>query len=117
MYFNRDIDGCTPLHLAAAYDHQAKCVEYLLDHKADPKIRDARGTTLTNSDTKEFLLRNMIFLGFSALHYAIACGNEVAVVLLLNITEESVYKNEGVSPDITPLHLAVSFNILLHVGV
>ncbi|ENN75031.1 hypothetical protein YQE_08346, partial [Dendroctonus ponderosae] len=105
---DRDIDGCTPLHLAASYDQQAKCVEYLLDHKADPKIRDAKGKALSRLERvlAEFY---MAVLGFSALHYAIACGNEEGVNLLLNATEESVYKKEGVSPNITPLHLAVSF--------
>lgn len=46
--FFRDIEGCTPLHLAAAYDVEAKCVEYLLNHRADPKIGDARGKFAIN---------------------------------------------------------------------
>lgn len=39
-----DIEGCTPLHLAAAYDHEGKCIEYLLNHRADSKMRDRRGS-------------------------------------------------------------------------
>lgn len=39
-----DLEGCSPLHLAAAYDHEAKCIEYLLNHRADAKIRDNRGS-------------------------------------------------------------------------
>ncbi|XP_030749052.1 serine/threonine-protein phosphatase 6 regulatory ankyrin repeat subunit A-like isoform X1 [Sitophilus oryzae] len=83
---DRDIEGCTPLHLAAAYDHQAKCVEYLLSHKADTKITDNKG--------------------FSALHYAIACGNIEAVKLLIDIVEDTVFHKGDGSPDVTPLHLA-----------
>ncbi|XP_050311619.1 serine/threonine-protein phosphatase 6 regulatory ankyrin repeat subunit A-like isoform X1 [Anthonomus grandis grandis] len=83
---DRDIEGCSPLHLAAAYDHEAKCVEYLLNHRADPKLKDAKG--------------------FSPMHYAIACGNVEGVKLLLNVTEESVFRGEAGSPNITPLHLA-----------
>ncbi|CAH1131964.1 unnamed protein product [Ceutorhynchus assimilis] len=83
---DRDIEGCTPLHLAAAHDHESKCVDYLLNHRADPKIKDVRG--------------------FSPLHYAIACGNVRGVKLLLHRTEEAVFKKEGGSPDVTPLHLA-----------
>ncbi|XP_076254649.1 uncharacterized protein LOC143192825 isoform X1 [Rhynchophorus ferrugineus] len=83
---DRDIEGCTPLLLASAYDHDAKCVEYLISHKADAKMTDNRG--------------------FSALHYAIACGNVEGVNLLLNIVQENVFKKEEGFPDITPLHLA-----------
>lgn len=38
-----DIEGCSPLHLAAAYDYEGKCVEYLLSHKADLDMKDNRG--------------------------------------------------------------------------
>lgn len=38
-----DLEGCTPLHLAAAYDHEGKCIEYLLNHRADAKMKDNRG--------------------------------------------------------------------------
>lgn len=41
-----DIEGCAPLHLAAAYDLDGKCVDYLLDHRADPAMKDNRGIYL-----------------------------------------------------------------------
>ncbi|CAG9861443.1 unnamed protein product [Phyllotreta striolata] len=87
-----DIEGCTPLHLAAAYDHAGRCVYYLLDHKADPAMKDNRG--------------------FTPLHYAIAGGNVNGVQRLLEVEQKNQEKNDvkkmlsKCSVDITPLHLA-----------
>ncbi|XP_045471558.1 serine/threonine-protein phosphatase 6 regulatory ankyrin repeat subunit A-like isoform X2 [Harmonia axyridis] len=40
-----DNQGCTPLHLAARYDLESKCVDYFLEHKADPLSKDKKGFT------------------------------------------------------------------------
>nr|CAI5817113.1 unnamed protein product [Callosobruchus analis] len=89
-----DANGCHPLHLAAAYDHEGKVVEYLLEHKADATAEESRG--------------------FSPLHYAIAGGNVNGVTLLISHyqknLENSVVKKivNKRSMDVTPLQLAVS---------
>ncbi|XP_076293144.1 uncharacterized protein LOC143215159 isoform X1 [Lasioglossum baleicum] len=95
----RDIDGATPLHLAAAStatDAGAKCVQYLLKHRADPRLRDKRG--------------------FTAFHYAVAGGNQPALVALLEacslITAEGFNYTEEPDPpppELTPLHLAAYY--------
>lgn len=93
-----DLEGCTPLHLAAGYDLEGKCVEYLLQHKADQFVKDRRG--------------------FTAIHYAIAGGNMNAVNYLLNYysiggcpsgSSVTIFEHTNEMPDVTPLHLAVSF--------
>nr|XP_023013531.1 serine/threonine-protein phosphatase 6 regulatory ankyrin repeat subunit A-like isoform X1 [Leptinotarsa decemlineata] len=92
-----DVEGCTPLHLAAAYDHECKCILYLLNHKADTSLRDNRG--------------------FTPLHYAIAGGNVEGVQMLLDneqkLQEQKCQNIDGIkrminkcSVDIMPLHLA-----------
>lgn len=41
----QDNQGCTPLHLSAGYDIESKCVEYFLEHKANPLSEDKNGFT------------------------------------------------------------------------
>lgn len=42
---SEDNQGCTPLHLAAGYDLESKCVDYFLEHRADPSRKDKKGFT------------------------------------------------------------------------
>lgn len=76
-----------------------RCVQYLLKHRADPRLRDKRG--------------------FTAIHYAVAGGNQPALEALLeacptgNLTASSsstTGKSEPPLPALTPLHLAVRLN-------
>lgn len=70
-------------------------MKYLLKHRADPRLRDKRG--------------------FSAIHYAVAGGNQAALEALLEacpqidltISPDSTDKQELSPPTLTPLHLAV----------
>ncbi|KAL3282867.1 hypothetical protein HHI36_006026 [Cryptolaemus montrouzieri] len=79
---DEDAQGCAPLHLAAGYDKEGKCVEYLLEHSADPFKRDKRG--------------------FTPLHYA-AAGNNTNAVDILQYA--NIYKGDSPT-QVTPLHLA-----------
>ncbi|KAK9888372.1 hypothetical protein WA026_000624 [Henosepilachna vigintioctopunctata] len=81
-----DNQGCTPLHLAAGYGQEGKCVEYLLQHSADPLRRDKNG--------------------FTPLHYATAGNNTNAVLTLLEAAEYASFYEENASGGVTPLHLA-----------
>lgn len=81
-----DIEGCTPLHLAAGYDLDGKCVEYLLAHKADPNIKNNRG--------------------FTPLYYGIMGGNVSAVTQMLHLQAIDVLCRDV--NGVTPLHLAVN---------
>jgi ankyrin repeat protein len=81
-----DMEGCTPLHLACGYDTEGKCIEYLIQHKADPFVKDRRG--------------------FTPLHYAMAGGNIAGVSRLLGVIENSTIFQQADMPDVTPLHLA-----------
>lgn len=85
------------MHLAAASnptDSGAECVQYLLKHRADPRLRDKRG--------------------FTAIHYAVAGGNQPALEALLEacppgnltISSNSTGKSEPPLPALTSLHLA-----------
>ncbi|GJQ85972.1 hypothetical protein Trydic_g21818 [Trypoxylus dichotomus] len=80
-----DQDGCTALHLAAAYDIDGRCVNYLIEHKADPKVKDAKG--------------------FTPIHYAVAGNNVNALKFLLYaVGNYTLYGPE--MPPTTPLHIA-----------
>lgn len=75
-----------------------RCVQYLLKHRADPRLRDKRG--------------------FTAIHYAVAGGNQPALEALLEacppgnltISSNSTGKSEPPLPALTSLHLAVSID-------
>ncbi|KAJ9592428.1 hypothetical protein L9F63_015844, partial [Diploptera punctata] len=82
----QDVDGCTPLHQAAAQDVDGKCVEYLLQHKADPRIRDNQG--------------------YTAIHYAVAGGNQTGLEFLLAAVGSYFNLSGENMPKMTPLHLA-----------
>lgn len=87
-----DAEGCSPLHLSAAHDFSGKCVEYLLQHKGDPMLKDRRG--------------------FTPLHYAVVGKNLQALEhLLTNIAGKHMLYGQGMSST-TPLHLAVSIHFL-----
>jgi len=68
-------------------------VQYLLQHRADPRLRDKRG--------------------FTAIHYAVAGGNKAALEALLNASSSpsnlasSLNSSTGQEPALTPIHLAV----------
>jgi len=71
-------------------------VQYLLQHRADPRLRDKRG--------------------FTAIHYAVAGGNKAALEALLNASSSSSNLAASGSsstgqelslPALTPIHLAV----------
>lgn len=70
-------------------------VQYLLKHRADPRLRDKRG--------------------FTAIHYAVAGGNQAALEALLDacppgnlaMSSSCTGKQEPPLPALTPLHLAV----------
>lgn len=102
----QDVNGATPLHLAAAASNSNaqsyKCVQYLLQHRADPHLRDKRG--------------------FTAIHYAVAGGNQAALEALLNAPSPSAsvttassqqssasttgQEEKPAPPALTPIHLA-----------
>jgi serine/threonine-protein phosphatase 6 regulatory ankyrin repeat subunit A len=95
----QDVKGATPLHLAAsALNSNAKCVQYLLQHKADSHLRNKRG--------------------FTAIHYAVAGGNQAALEALLNVSSSgnqipalfnSSTEQEQPLPALTPIHLAAYY--------
>lgn len=71
-------------------------MQYLLQHRADPRLRDKRG--------------------FTAIHYAVAGGNKAALEALLNASSSpsnltaSLNSSTGQEPSLpalTPIHLAV----------
>jgi ankyrin repeat protein len=66
-----------------------RCVEYLLQHKADPRLHD-------NS-------------GYTAIHYAVAGGNQTGLEFLLASVGSYFSLSGDDMPKMTPLHLAVSF--------
>lgn len=84
-----DLEGCTALHLSSGYDTEARCVEYLLQHKADPFVKDGRK--------------------FAPVHYAIAGGNINGVSKILGAIGNTALQQADM-PDVTPLHLAVSYH-------
>jgi serine/threonine-protein phosphatase 6 regulatory ankyrin repeat subunit A len=63
-------------------------VEYLLQHKADPRLRDNRG--------------------YTAIHYAVAGGNQTGLEFLLAAVGSYFNLSGDDMPKMTPLHLAVS---------
>lgn len=65
-----------------------RCVEYLLQHKADPRLRDNRG--------------------YTAIHYAVAGGNQTGLEFLLAAVGSYFNLSGDDMPKMTPLHLAVS---------
>ncbi|XP_065166554.1 serine/threonine-protein phosphatase 6 regulatory ankyrin repeat subunit A-like isoform X2 [Atheta coriaria] len=81
-----DSEGCSALHLAAAYDMEAKCVEYLIAHKADPLLKDIRG--------------------FTPIHYAVNGSNRLSLELLLKAIGKNINFLDVDMPETTPLHLA-----------
>lgn len=66
-------------------------MQYLLQHRADPHLRDKRG--------------------FTAIHYAVAGGNKAALEALLNASAVpsnlALIEQEPPVPALTPIHLAV----------
>lgn len=70
-----------------------RCVEYLIQHKADPTLKDKQG--------------------FTPLHYAVAGGNVQALTHVLNALNGKCTLHGPGMPLTTPLHLAVSFFYLL----
>lgn len=87
-----------------------RCVQYLLQHRADPRLCDKRG--------------------FTAIHYAVAGGNQPALEALLHASSSTSsttssssssassgnlptshgsfrFEQEAPSPALTPVHLAV----------
>lgn len=80
-------------------------MQYLLKHRADPRLRDKRG--------------------FTAIHYAVAGGNQPALEALLDacppgnltISSESAEKAETPLPALTPLHLAVRLRELSRLNI
>lgn len=81
-----DVEGCTALHLASAYDLVGECVNYLLQHKADPKVQDLKG--------------------FTPIHYAVAGNNSTALKSLLTAVGNNVALYGPGVPLTTPLHIA-----------
>ncbi|KAH0547044.1 serine/threonine-protein phosphatase 6 regulatory ankyrin repeat subunit A-like isoform X2 [Cotesia glomerata] len=78
----QDVNGATCLHLAAGSfsvihsgDYAGECVRYLLTHRADAHIRDKRG--------------------FTAIHYAVAGGNQSALEALLNVSATVISNNQS----------------------
>jgi len=81
-----DDKGATPLHVAAEYGY-SEIVEVLLEHGADPNIRDKYGET--------------------PLHVAAAFGNSKVVEVLL---EHGADPNARDDYGATPLHYAAAFD-------
>jgi ankyrin repeat protein len=78
--------GATPLHVAATYGY-SEIVEFLLNHGADPNIREKYGCT--------------------PLHYATWFGNSKVVKVLLNHgADPNIRDKQGA----TPLHYAAAFD-------
>lgn len=73
------------LHLGYNY---CRCVEYLLRHKADPKLKDNKG--------------------FTPIHYAVSGDNYTGLGFLLYIVGNSYVMYGMDMPCTTPLHLAVN---------
>jgi hypothetical protein len=63
-------------------------VEYLLQHKADPRVQDCKG--------------------YTAIHYAVAGGNQIGLEFLLAAVGLYFSLSGEDMPKVTPLHLAVS---------
>ncbi|KAK9754189.1 Ankyrin repeats (3 copies) [Popillia japonica] len=80
-----DKEGRTALHLAAAYDIDGRCVNYLIEHKADPKLKDVNG--------------------FTPIHYAVAGNNVNALKYLLYAVGNCALSGPDM-PLTTPLHIA-----------
>lgn len=72
-------------HIFVAY----RCVDYLVNHKALPMMRDRRG--------------------FTAFHYGVAGGNKMGLEHLLSAVSSIVCFHGSDMPKMTPLHLAVSY--------
>lgn len=81
----QDKYGCSSLHLAARGDTEGKCVEYLLQHQANPISRDSQG--------------------FTAVHYAVESGNQAGLEKLLSVLSPMDFQTDDM-PRLTPLHLA-----------
>lgn len=81
-----DCNGCTPLHLAAAFDLEGRCIEYLLDHCLDANKKDNRG--------------------YTPIHYAVLGGNQVGLKHLLACCDRI---NNETLPKMTPLHIAAYY--------
>ncbi|EEB14418.1 ankyrin repeat domain-containing protein, putative [Pediculus humanus corporis] len=80
----KDVSGCTPLHLAAAYDLEGKCVEYLIKHNKD----------CANNDNE----------GFTPIHYAVFGRNQAGLKHLLQNYDKKI--NDDTCLKITSLHIA-----------
>ncbi|XP_029007428.1 serine/threonine-protein phosphatase 6 regulatory ankyrin repeat subunit C-like [Betta splendens] len=102
-----DLTGCSPLHYAAAShtfcggeansesdisvakEHEASlCLDFLLDNGANPTLKNSKG--------------------YSAVHYAAACGNKAHLELLLEISFNCLEEVESNVP-VSPLHLAAYY--------
>lgn len=89
-----DEEGCAALHLAAAYDVDGRCVNYLIEHKADPKLKDGKG--------------------FTPIHYAAAGNNANALKYLLYAVGNSYALYGPDMPPTTPMHIAVSILVIIY---
>lgn len=64
-----------------------RCVDYLLQHKADLKLKDKKG--------------------YCAIHYSVAGGNYAALTHLLKYVDSNYRLYDNDVPAFTPLHIAV----------
>lgn len=80
--------GCSALHLAAKWDTEGLCVEYLLQHHANPILRDSQG--------------------FTPVHFAVEGGNQVGLEKLLSVLTPMDFQTDDM-PRLTPLHLAAYY--------
>uniref|UniRef100_A0A7N6C151 Ankyrin repeat domain 52 n=1 Tax=Anabas testudineus TaxID=64144 RepID=A0A7N6C151_ANATE len=83
-----DLTGCSPLHYVAASHTFCGCLDFLLDNGANPTLKNSKG--------------------YSAVHYAAACGNKQHLELLLEISFNCLEEVESNIP-VSPLHLAAYY--------
>ena len=85
----QDSQGLTPLMVCCAedtdYDLEARCVAYLLSHKADPDLADKNVRLDFFLQKKLWQTRLSTSLqGYTALHYASAAGNSEGLIHLFD---------------------------------
>ncbi|XP_038061729.1 E3 ubiquitin-protein ligase MIB2-like [Patiria miniata] len=115
-------NGLTPLHLAAAKDHQT-CVEVLLKHdkqKCDVNYKDKDGDSpllfAISKNNKQIIhllinhprinLRQVNKKGFNSLHHAVFCQNSFAVEWILGNSPDMI--NVAKTDGFTALHIAAT---------